>query len=151
MIDNTTISEILKGKGATVWTVTPDAKVYDAIVLMADKDIGALCVTENDRLIGLISERDYTRKVILRGKSSRTTHVREIISGHVISVTPRSTVDECLHLMTGNRVRHLPVLESGKLVGLVSIGDLVNWVISAQRTTIEQLQTYISGVPGAPG
>ena len=148
MVTNSNIGEILNFKGSQVWTVAPDTTVYNALVLMADKNIGALCVTEGDRLVGLISERDYTRKIVLRGKSSRTTQVREIISGHVISVTPQSTVDECLHLMTDNRVRHLPVMENGKLTGLVSIGDLVNYIISTQQSTIEQLQTYISGVPG---
>lgn len=148
MITNSSIGDILKNKGAEVWTVPPDTTVYNALVLMADKNIGALCVTEGDRLIGLISERDYTRKIVLRGKSSRTTQVREIISGHIISVTPQSTVEECLHLMTDNRVRHLPVMADGKLAGLVSIGDLVNYIISAQHSAIEQLQTYISGVPG---
>lgn len=148
MITHSTISEILKTKGTQVWAVPPDTTVYNALVLMAEKNIGALCITEGDRLIGIVSERDYTRKIVLRGKSSRTTHVREIVSGHVISVTPESTVEECLHLMTDNRVRHLPVMAGGKLAGLISIGDLVNYIISTQQNTIEQLQTYISGVPG---
>lgn len=148
MIDNTSVSEILKGKGSTVWSVTPETSVFDAIQLMADKNIGALLVTEGGRLLGVVSERDYTRKVILQGKASKTTQVREIVSGAVISVTPSHTVQECLQLMTQNRVRHLPVLDGGKIAGLVSIGDLVNHIITAQRSTIEQLQTYISGVPG---
>lgn len=148
MITHSSIGEILKSKGNQVWTVPPDTTVYNALVLMAEKNIGALCVTEGDRLIGIVSERDYTRKIVLRGKSSRTTHVHEIVSGHVISVTPESTVEECLHLMTDNRVRHLPVMSGGKLAGLISIGDLVNHIISTQQSTIEQLQTYISGVPG---
>ena len=151
MIDNTTIGHILNEKGTHVWSVSPDTSVFDAISQMAERNIGCLCVTENGRLIGLISERDYTRKIILRGKASKTTQVREIISGQLISITPESTVDQCLHLMTDHRVRHLPVLENGRLAGLISIGDLVNWIISAQRTTIEQLQTYISGVPGTVG
>ena len=148
MITTSTIGEILNFKGKQVWTVPPDTTVYNALVLMAEKNIGALCVTEGERLIGIVSERDYTRKIVLRGKSSRTSLVREIISGHIISVSPESTVEECLHLMTDNRVRHLPVMENGKLAGLVSIGDLVNYIITTQRSTIEQLQTYISGVPG---
>jgi len=148
MIDSTSISEILEGKGTQVWSVTPETVVFDAIKMMADKNIGALAVLEGDRLIGILSERDYTRKVILQGKSSKTTQVREITSGQVISVTREHTVDDCLRLMTKNRIRHLPVLQDNKLIGIVSIGDLVNSVISAQRTTIEQLQTYISGVPG---
>ena len=147
-MNTSTLSEVLKDKGSQVWSVPPDTTVYNALVLMADKNIGALCVTDGDRLIGIISERDYTRKIVLRGRSSRTTTVQEIISGHVISVTPESTVEECLHLMTDNRVRHLPVMTDGRLTGIVSIGDLVNSVISTQQNTIEQLQTYITGVPG---
>lgn len=148
MSTTSSIGDILNFKGKQVWSVPPDTTVYNALVLMAEKNVGALCVTEGDRLVGIVSERDYTRKIILRGKSSRTTLVREIVSGHIISVTPESTVEECLHLMTDNRVRHLPVMENGKLAGLVSIGDLVNHIISAQQNTIAQLQTYISGVPG---
>ena len=147
-MNTSTLSEVLKDKGTQVWSVPPDTTVYNALVLMADKNIGALCVTDGDRLIGIISERDYTRKIVLRGRSSRTTTVQEIISGHVITVTPESTVEECLHLMTDNRVRHLPVMTDGRLTGIVSIGDLVNSVISTQQNTIEQLQTYITGVPG---
>ena len=148
MIDSTSISEILEDKGNQVWNVTPETVVFDAIKMMADKNIGALAVMEGDRVMGILSERDYTRKVVLQGKSSKTTQVREIISGQVVSATREHTVDDCLRLMTKHRIRHLPVLQDNKLVGIVSIGDLVNSVISAQRTTIEQLQTYISGVPG---
>jgi CBS domain-containing protein len=147
MIDTTTISEILDDKGSQVWSVCPDTIVFDAIQMMADKNVGALAVLDGDRLVGILSERDYTRKVVLLGKSSKSTQVREIISGQVVTVTKDSTVEDCLKLMTKHRVRHLPVLQDGKLTGLVSIGDLVNAVISMQRTTIEQLQTYISGVP----
>ncbi|MEY4385548.1 MAG: Hypoxic response protein 1 [Verrucomicrobiota bacterium] len=148
MITNAPISEILKHKGNQVWAVRPDMTVYDALVVMADKNVGALCVTEGDKLIGILSERDYTRKIVLHGRSSRNTRVREIISNLIFSVTPDSSIDECLHLMTDKRVRHLPVLDHGKLAGLISIGDLVNYIITAQQSTIEQLQTYISGVPG---
>jgi CBS domain-containing protein len=143
-----TISDILSNKGANVWTISPDAMVYDAIQLMADKNIGALLVTEGGKLTGIISERDYTRKVALKGKSSKQTAVREILSGLVIHVTPAQTVEECMRLMTDHHVRHLPVLEEDKIVGIVSIGDLVNWTISAQHATINQLQTYIAGYPG---
>jgi CBS domain-containing protein len=115
---------------------------------MADKNIGALAVIEGEKLIGILSERDYTRKVILQGKASKSTQVREIISGQVVTVTRDHTVQDCLRLMTKHRIRHLPVLQDSKMIGLVSIGDLVNSVISAQQSTIEQLQTYISGVPG---
>jgi len=148
MIDTTSISEILDGKGTQVWTVAPDMFVYDAIKMMAEKNVGALAVVEGDRLIGILSERDYTRKVVLQGKSSKSTQVREIITGQVVSVSRDHTVEECLRLMTKHRVRHLPVLQDNKLTGVVSIGDLVNAVISIQRTTIEQLQTYITGVQG---
>jgi CBS domain-containing protein len=148
MTTNASISEILKSKGSVVWSVRPETTVFEALQLMADKNIGSLAVTEGDRLIGILSERDYTRKVILQGKSSKTTQVREIMAGHVLTITPEHTVKECLELMTEKRTRHLPVIEGGRLVGLVSIGDLVNWLISAQYSTIEQLQTYIGGVPG---
>ena len=114
---------------------------------MADKNIGALLVTQNDQLVGIISERDYTRKVMLKGRSSKDTPVRDILSGHVIHVTPDHTVDDCLRLMTEHRVRHLPVLDGQKIAGVISIGDLVNWIISAQSSTIHQLETYITGFP----
>ena len=140
-----TIQEILAQKGTTVWSISPDATVFDAIQLMADKNIGALLVTEKDKVVGILSERDYTRKVVLKGKSSKQTPVREILSGDIIHVTPNHTVDECMRLMTEHRVRHLPVLSSGQIAGLVSIGDLVNWIITAQHNTIQQLQSYISG------
>lgn len=147
MNPNGTISEILSHKGNTVWKVSPEMMVFDAIQMMADKNIGALLVTESEKLVGIISERDYTRKVALKGKSSKQTAVREIISGQVIQVHPEHTVEECMRLMTEHRIRHLPVLEEGKIVGVISIGDLVNWIISAQSSTIHQLQTYISGYP----
>src|SRR5581483_1295652 len=141
------IHEILEHKGSAVWTVSPDNTVFEAIQLMSEKNVGALLVTERGRLIGIVSERDYTRKVALKGKTSKDLRVREIISGEVVSVTPQHTVEECLRLMTENRVRHLPVLDGETLMGVVSIGDLVNWIISTQGTTIQQLETYISGIP----
>lgn len=143
-----TIGEILSHKGTNVWSISPEATVFDAIHMMADKNVGALLVMEGGKLIGIITERDYTRKVALKGKSSKETAVREIISGQLVHVTPSHTVEECMHVMTDNRVRHLPVMEGDRLVGVVSIGDLVNWIISAQSTTISQLQAYISGYPG---
>ena len=148
MNPNGTISEILNHKGATVWSISPDATVFEAIVMMTDKNIGALLVTEQGKLVGIVSERDYTRKVVIKGKASKTTAVREILSSHVISVSPSHTVEECMRLMTDHHFRHLPVLDGEKVVGIISIGDLVNWIISAQHTTISQLQTYITGVPG---
>jgi len=121
--------------------------VFDAIQLMADKNIGALLVIDRERLVGIMSERDYTRKIALKGKSSKQTPVREILSDEMITVTPAHTIEDCMRLMTENRIRHLPVLDGDSILGIVSIGDLVNWIISAQTTTISQLQTYISGYP----
>ncbi len=147
MNPNSTISEILDQKGKQAWCISPDATVFDAIQMMADKNVGALLVTEASKLVGIISERDYTREVALKGKVSKDTAVREILSGQVIHVGPEHTVEECMRLMTDHRIRHLPVLENGKIAGVVSIGDLVNWIISVQSSTIHQLQTYISGYP----
>jgi CBS domain-containing protein len=141
------IREILHNKQGAVWTISPAATVLEAIQMMADKNVGALLVTKDDKLVGIISERDYSRKVVLKGRSSKDTPVRDILSGHVIHVSPDHTVDECMRLMTEHRVRHLPVLEGNKIVGVVSIGDLVNWIISAQSSTIHQLETYITGYP----
>jgi CBS domain-containing protein len=143
-----TIGEILNQKGANIWSIVPEATVFEAIQLMADKNVGALLVIDKGRLVGILSERDYTRKVALRGKSSKQTAVKEILSGQIIHVTPTHTVEECMRLMTDHRVRHLPVLDKDRILGVVSIGDLVNWIISAQSTTIHQLQTYITGYPG---
>jgi len=143
-----TIGEILNYKGKQAWSISPEIMVFDAIQMMADKNIGALLVTEGNKLVGILTERDYTRKVALKGKSSKQTAVREILTGQVVHVTPRHTVEECMRLMTDHRVRHLPVLEEEKIAGIVSIGDLVNWIISEQTHTINQLQTYIAGYPG---
>ena len=148
MNPNGTISEILARKGNTVWSISPDATVFEAILMMAEKNVGALLVTENNKLVGIISERDYSRKVIVKGKASKTTAVKEILSSQVIHVSPSHTVEECMRLMTDHHFRHLPVLDGDKIAGIISIGDLVNWIISAQHTTISQLQTYITGVPG---
>ena len=142
------IGDLLTHKGGQVWSVSPEAIVFDAIQMMADKNVGALLVTDKGKLIGIISERDYTRKVALKGKSSKQTLVREILSTQVVHVNPSHTIEECMRLMTDHRVRHLPVLEADKIVGVVSIGDLVNWIITAQSSTIHQLETYITGYPG---
>jgi len=139
------ISEILAHKGSQLFTIAADATVFEAIQRMADKNVGALLVLEGNRLLGVISERDYTRKVALRGKSSRETKVREITSTPPITATPSSTVEECMRLMTEHRVRHLPVLAQDGIAGVVSIGDLVNWTINAQSAAINQLEGYISG------
>jgi CBS domain-containing protein len=147
MIPHGTISEILVHKGSAAWSIGPDATVFEAIQLMSGKNVGALLVTDGDKLVGIVSERDYTRKVALRGRTSKELKVREILSEKLIHVTPKHTVEECLRLMTEQRIRHLPVLEGEKIAGVVSIGDLVNWVITAQSTTIRQLETYITGYP----
>jgi CBS domain-containing protein len=143
------INEILAGKPAQLWSIPPDATVFEAITIMADKNIGALPVMAGDKLLGVISERDYTRKVAIKGKSSKETKVLEILAAPV-TATPSHTVEECMKLMTTHRVRHLPVLDCDRVVGLVSIGDLVNWIISAQSVTIHQLESYITGhYPGS--
>jgi CBS domain-containing protein len=142
-----TISEILNHKGNQVWSISPNETVFDAIELMAEKNIGALLVIDSNRLVGILTERDYTRKVALKGKSSKQTAVREILTGNPVHVTPDHTIEDCMRLMTEHRVRHLPILEADRILGVVSIGDLVNWIITAQSSTIHQLQTYISGVP----
>lgn len=139
------VDAILKEKGTAIWSIGPDASVFEAIKLMADKNVGALLVMEGGRMVGIVSERDYTRKVALRGKVSKETWVREILSGKVITVHPGTTVEECLRLMTEHRFRHLPVLDGERVLGVVSIGDLVNWIISSQSATISQLHNYISG------
>lgn len=140
-----TIACILQHKGVALWSVTPDTTVFDSIKLMSQKNIGALLVMKDDQLDGVFSERDYTRKIVLKGKSSKTTAVKEVISQPVISVTPHHSIEECMRLMTENRIRHLPVLDNNKVVGIVSIGDLVNWIISAQHATLNQMEAYISG------
>jgi CBS domain-containing protein len=139
------IGSVLKHKGGNVWSVPPGISVYDAIAIMSEKQVGALPVIENAKLVGVVSERDYARKVILKGRSSKETQVKEIMTSPAIYVTPQETVDECMRIMTANRVRHLPVVEDDRVVGIVSIGDLVKWIISAQAETIHQLHSYITG------
>ena len=139
-----TIGEILAHKSEALWRIAPEASVFEAIQLMADKNIGAVLVMRGNELLGVMSERDYTRKVALKGKSSKDTHVAEILAP-ALSVSRSDTVESCMKLMTNHRVRHLPVLEGNSVIGVVSIGDLVNWIISAQHATISQLEGYISG------
>jgi len=141
-----TVSVVLTHKKEThCWSVSPEMSVFDAIKMMAEKNVGALPVMAAGKVVGMMSERDYTRKIALKGKSSRETSVREIMGTPVITVPPHQPVGDCLRLMTEHRIRHLPVLENEQLVGIVSIGDLVNWVISAQSATIDNLEGYISG------
>jgi CBS domain-containing protein len=140
-----TVSWILAHKGSTVWTVRSDTTVYDAIKMMADKNVGALPVVDDGPLLGIISERDYTRKVILRGRASKETRVSEIMSTDLVVTHPNESLTGCMRMMTEKRVRHLPVLENGKLIGILSIGDSLKWVISAQTATIEHLEQYIAG------
>ncbi len=139
------VEDILEVKGRDVWSIEPGAAVYDAMKLMADKGVGALMVMEGSKLVGVISERDYARKVILEGRSSRTTQVKEIMETRVVYTHLEQNIEECMALMTEKRVRHLPVMDEGQLVGVISIGDLVKSIISEQKFMIEQLVRYISG------
>ncbi|MDK1025662.1 MAG: CBS domain-containing protein [Gammaproteobacteria bacterium] len=141
----TKIKEILAVKGHSIWAVSPESTVFEAIEVMADKGVGALAVTLDEKLVGIVSERDYARKVILKGQSSRETFVREIMSTEVVCVSGEEKVDECMALMTEKRIRHLPILDGDKLVGMISVGDLVKTIIRDQTFTIEQLEGYIRG------
>jgi CBS domain-containing protein len=141
----TSVAHLLHAKGHAVWSIPPDASVYEAIKLMADKGVGALLVMEGQRLVGIVSERDYARKVILQGKSSRDTPVREIMTDKVFYVRPEQTVEECMAVMTAHRIRHLPVLDDDQVRGVVSIGDLVKALLSEQEVRIQQLEHYIMG------
>jgi CBS domain-containing protein len=140
-----TIGTILHHKGANVWTISPQATVFEAIQLLARKNIGALPVVEGDKLIGIFSERDYTRKVALEGKTSHATKVWEIITTEVTAISPQDTVEDAMRLMTAKHIRHLPVMENGRMIGLVSIGDMVNCIISAQSAALDQMEAYLSG------
>jgi len=139
------VSFILRKKGTDVWSVTSDTTVYDAMKMMADKDVGALLIMDGSEFVGVVSERDYAHKVILQGRSSKETPVREISTETVITITPECSVDEAMRLITTNRIRHLPVVCEGKVQGMISIGDLVQWISFAQDQTIEQLEHYIEG------
>ena len=137
------VSGILaRKKASTVWTIGPSAMVIDAIRFMDEKNVGALPVVDNVKLVGIVSERDYTRKIVLKGKSSKETPVSEIMTKQPVTVSPREGVTECMRIITEKRVRHLPVLEGADLVGILSIGDVVNWLISAQAATIDNLERY---------
>jgi CBS domain-containing protein len=139
------VSFILHKKGTELWFVRPDATVYSAMEMMAEKDVGALLIMDGDDLVGIISERDYARKVILQGRSSRDTLVRDIATEQLITIPPECSVDEAMRLITVNRIRHLPVVCNEKVLGVISIGDLVQWIAFAQDQTIEQLEHYIEG------
>jgi CBS domain-containing protein len=138
------VRDILTRKGNDVWSISPSASVYDAMKLMADKGIGALLVMEGEKLVGIISERDYARKVILQGRSSRTTSVEEIMTSRVAYAEPGQNIEECMAVMTEKRIRHLPVMEAGQVRGVISIGDLVKSIIDEQKFIIEQLERYIT-------
>lgn len=144
------IQSLLKSKPSkTVLSIRPDQSVFEAIEKMAGEGVGALLIVEHDQLLGIVTERDYARKVILKGRSSKATEVREIMTSPVVFVTPQQKVDDCMALMTVHHFRHLPVLDGEKVVGVVSIGDLVKWIITGQERTIQQLESYISGTyPG---
>jgi CBS domain-containing protein len=143
------VQSVIHFKGGDVWSVPPNATVYEAIQMMSEREIGALPVVSNGELLGILSERDYARKVILQGRSSKDTLVSDIMTAAPITVTPNESVEDCMRLMTENRVRHLPVCEGKRLAGIVSIGDLVNWIISAHEESIAHLRSYIAG--GYPG
>jgi CBS domain-containing protein len=142
-----TVDLILKEKGSDIWSVSPLQSVYEAIEKMADKQVGALLVMSDGVLVGIVSERDYARKVILKGRSSKNTQVKQIMTSPLVCVTPAHTLDECMALMTTHRIRHLPVMKEQRVLGVVSIGDLVKWIISEQEATIRHLEHYITGVP----
>ena len=139
------VGDILRRKGQSIWSTSPETSVFEALQLMAEKNVGALLIVESQKLVGIFSERDYARKVILKGRFSRDTAVREVMTENVITVEPDRTVDDCMLLMTNRHIRHLPVLENGQLSGIISIGDVVKAIISDQRFMINQLEDYITG------
>lgn len=140
-----TVQQLLKSKGSDLWTISPDASVFEALKSMAEHGIGALIVMRDDRVVGILSERDYARKVILMDRASKETPVQSIMTAEVFFVRPQSTIEECMQLMSGKHIRHLPVLEDGRPVGIISIGDVVTSLISEKDVLIEQLENYITG------
>jgi CBS domain-containing protein len=139
------VEKLLQIKGNQAWSIDPQATVYEALQLMSDKEVGAILVLEEGKVVGIFTERDYARKLILKGKFSKDTAVRELMTQEVLYVDPHNTIDDCMVLMTNNRVRHLTVLDNGQLVGIVSMGDMVKHIISDQESTIAQLEKYITG------
>ena len=140
-----TVNEVLKTKGSDIWTVSPLATVFQALEVMAQKDVGALPVVQNGKLVGIFSERDYARKVILKGRASKDTAVNELMTQTVFYVGPENTLDECMALMTSRQIRHLPVLDHDRLVGIITLGDVVKRIISEQEFTIQELEKYVKG------
>ncbi len=138
------VREILKSKGGAVFSVEPHITVYQAIEQMCERNIGGLLIVEHEKLVGIFTERDYARKLILKGKSSKETKISELMTSNPITVTPHSTIDECMNIMTEKRIRHLPVVEGDKLVGVISIGDVVRQIIIDQKSIIEHLENYIT-------
>ena len=149
MTINHPISALLREKKTTLWSVRSDTMVFDAIKLMSEKNIGAILVLEGEKLLGIFTERDYTRKIALLGKSSRETRISDAMTRSPVTVTLEHSVEDCMRLMSENRMRHLPVLQGQNVAGIISIGDLVNWIISSQSATISQMQQYISGTMNA--
>lgn len=139
------VSTILGQKGNTVWSISPDATVFEALQLMSEKNVGAIPVVDGNKLVGILSERDYTRKVVLVGRSSKETPVKEIMTAKTVTAEPGDTVGACMRRMTANKVRHLPVMKEEEMLGIISIGDLVNFMIKAQAATIDQLESYLTG------
>ncbi len=139
------VKQLLQGKGHEIWSIDPDASVYDAIAMMADKEVGALVVLEDNSLVGVLSERDYARKVVLQGRSSKDTKIRDIMTSRVAYARPDQSVEDCMAMMTDMRIRHLPVMDGDELIGIISIGDLVKAIIEEQQHVIAQLEQYISG------
>jgi len=144
-----TIKELLRKKSGDIWSISPQASAYQALELMAQKDVGALLVIENNKLVGIFSERDYARKVILKGKASKETAVSELMTKSVYYVTPDNTLEEAMALMTSKHIRHLPIMNQGKLVSIVTLGDVVKRIISEQKLTIDELENYLTGGYGA--
>ena len=138
------VKQLLQGKGHDVWSIGPEASVYDAIAKMAQEEVGALVVLEGESLVGVVSERDYARKVVLQGRSSRDTKIKDIMTTRVAYARPDQSVEDCMAMMTEKRIRHLPVMDGDKLLGVISIGDLVKFIIEEQKHVIEQLEQYIS-------